>query len=60
MGINFGKKVFPNFFVMGFDAPENAKNHLFHVFGMQADYQTPYDVIFHRQLKYFKNQLEWY
>ena len=36
MGIKFWKfveKVPGNFSVMGFGAPENAKNRLFHVFG---------------------------
>ena len=61
MGIKFWKfvnKVAHKISAMGFNAPENAKNRLFHFFGMYVDWQTPWEVHFHRKLKSFKTPLE--
>ena len=57
----FWIKVAPKFSVMGFGAPENDQNGKIDVFWASVlTVERRMMVIFHRKLKSFKNQLEWY
>ena len=62
MGIKFGKfgkNVARKCWLMGFCTPENAKNGLLVFWGSHMTYNHHRGCIFHRQLKSFKNPLEW-